>query len=153
MSSDIDEEEQAEIDRKLHELYDVIGTRKINLKTTYIEARDWCVSRNARFKRILEFQYTNTLQRLGGFHTHTHTHTHTHHHFSLRRPKFRAGYARLLKWMCFIMLYFAILYIQSDITPSFEIDEVLAKNLCIAALFICPFFAFAWPAVCLSCSF
>jgi hypothetical protein len=49
--------------------------------------------------------------------------------------------------MCFIMLYFAILYIQSDITPSFEIDEVLAKNLCIAALLAyLPLFC-----VCLAC--
>ena len=44
--------------------------------------------------------------------------------FAPSRPKFRAGYFQLLKYLAFIGLYFAILTIQMKVDDVFQIDEV-----------------------------
>jgi len=44
MYAEITEEEQREINIKLARLNRVLGVRKVNLKTTFLQARDWYFS-------------------------------------------------------------------------------------------------------------
>jgi hypothetical protein len=44
MYAEISEEEQREIDIQLARLDSVLGVRKVNLKTTFLQARDWYLS-------------------------------------------------------------------------------------------------------------
>jgi hypothetical protein len=46
------------------------------------------------------------------------------------RPKFRAGYFQLLKYLGFVALYFAILYVQMSVNEVFQIDTVFALSPC-----------------------
>lgn len=49
---------------------------------------------------------------------------------NLLRPKFRAGYFQLLKYLGFVALYFAILYVQMSVNEVFQIDTVFTSSPC-----------------------